>query len=69
MATRLQSRRASHSAQAAAHKKTPPLWGGVVIHDVLRKPEQEFFLDQFWTKPILTICAFFADASTLASTP
>ena len=39
----------------AGQKKTPPLRGGVVIHDVLRKPEQEFVSDQFWTKPILII--------------
>ena len=41
------------------HKKTPPLRGGVVIHDGLRKPEPEsLFVQLFWTKPILTISAF-----------
>ena len=50
-------------------KKTPPLQAASSSTTCSGNRSLELFLNQFWTKPILTICAFLADARTLANTP
>ena len=50
-------------------KKTPPLQAASSSTTCSGNRSRELFATQFWTKPILTISAFLAEARTLAKTP